>query len=85
MPTYLHSAGGILSGGFPWSITMVSTSSATESSAQTAWDAGIVAMWGLTAFAALVPSTNTLTFTTTSTANATLHQTTKTTTTHNTA
>lgn len=85
MPTYLHSAGGILSGGFPWSIGMVSNSSATESAAQTAWDAGIVAMWGLTAFAALVPSTNTLTFTSTSTANATLHQTTKTTTTHSTA
>jgi hypothetical protein len=84
MPTYLHSAGGLLNGSFPWSITMVSTSSGTESAAHTAWDSGIVAMFGLTAFLALTPAANELTFTSTSTANSSLHQTTKTQTTHST-
>jgi hypothetical protein len=85
MPNYLHKAGGTLSGGFPWSIGMISTSSATESAAQTAWDAGIVAMWGLSAFNTLMPSGTVLTFTSTSTASAAFKQTTKTTTTHATA
>ena len=85
MPNYLHQAGGTLEGGFPWSIGMVSSSSATEASAQTTWDAGIVAMWTLSGFAALVPAGTILTYTSTSTASATFKQTTKTTTTHNTA
>lgn len=84
MPNYLHKAGGQLEGGFPWSIGMVSTSSATESAAQTAWDAGVVAMWSLAAFNALVPAQTKLTFTSTSTASADFKQTTKTETTHNT-
>lgn len=84
MPNYLHQAGGTLEGGFPWSIGMVSSSSATESSAQTTWDAGIVAMWTLSGFAALVPAGTILTYTSTSTASAAFKQTTKTTTTHNT-
>ena len=84
MPNYLHQAGGTLAGGFPWSINMVSTSSSSESAAQTTWDSGIVAMWGSSAFNALVPASTRLTFTSTSTANALFKQTTKTVTTHNT-
>jgi hypothetical protein len=83
MPNYLHKAGGTLSGGFPWSIGMISSSSATESSAQTAWDTGIVNMWTLSAFNTLMPSGTVLTYTSTSTASAAFKQTTKTTTTHN--
>jgi hypothetical protein len=83
MPNYLHQAGGTLAGGFPWSINMVSTSSSTESAAQTVWDNGVVAMWSSAAFNALVPTGTVLTFTSTSTANALFKQTTKTTTTHN--
>lgn len=84
MPNYLHSAGGTIGSGFPWSISMVSTSSASESAAQTVWDNGIVAMWGSAAFNALVPAGTKLTYTSTSTANALFKQTTKTTNTHNT-
>lgn len=84
MPNYLHSAGGTIGSGFPWSISMVSVSSASESAAQTVWDNGIVAMWGSAAFNALVPAGTKLTYTSTSTANALFKQTTKTTNTHNT-
>lgn len=85
MPNYLHKAGGTLSGGFPWSIGMVSTSTAAESAAQTTWDTGIVAMWTNAGFQALIPTGTTLTYTSTSTASAAFKQTTKTTTTHSTA
>lgn len=85
MPNYLHAAGGTLQGGFPWSISMVSTSSDGESAAQTVWDNGVVAMWGSSAFNALMPAGTKLTYTSTSTANALFKQTTKTTNTHNTA
>jgi hypothetical protein len=84
MPNYLHKAGGTLQGGFPWSIGMVSTSSAAESAAQTTWDSGIVAMWGSAAFNAIMPAGTILTYTSTSTASAAFKQTTKTETTHNT-
>lgn len=84
MPNYLHKAGGTLSGGFPWSIGMVSTSSSAEAAAHTTWDAGVVAMWGLPALNALMPAGTRLTYTSTSTASGTFHQTTKTQTTHNT-
>ncbi len=84
MPNYLHKAGGTLQGGFPWSIGMVSTSSAAESAAQTTWDSGVVAMWGSAAFNAIMPAGTILTYTSTSTASAAFKQTTKTETTHNT-
>lgn len=84
MPNYLHQAGGNIGGAFPWSISMVSTSSASESAAQTVWDNGVVAMWGSAAFNALVPANTHLTYTSTSTANALFKQTTKTTNTHST-
>lgn len=82
MPNYLHSAGGTLEGGFPWSIGMISSSADAEGAAQTAWDSGITAMWGVSGFLALVPAGTILTFTSTSTANADFKQTTKTTTDH---
>jgi hypothetical protein len=82
MAFYLHVAQGTLGGSFPWSITAVSESSATEAAAQTAWDAGMVAMWTSAAFNALIPTTTTLTETSTSTANASFKQTTKTISTH---
>lgn len=85
MPNYLHKAGGLLSGGFPWSIGMVSVSSSAEAAAQTTWDNGIVAMWTNAGFAALIPSGTTLTYTSTSTASTAFKQTTKTMTTHSTA
>jgi hypothetical protein len=78
MPFYLHSANGLLNAAFPWSFHSVSSSSATESAAQTAWDSGITALWNTAAFLALVPTTTTLTQTSTSTANASFKQTTKT-------
>lgn len=83
MPNYLHKAGGVLSGGFPWSIGMISVSSSTESAAQTNWDSGFTALWNTAAFLALLPTGTTLTYTSTSTASASFTQTTKTTTTHN--
>jgi hypothetical protein len=85
MPNYLHQAGGTLSTGFPWSIHMVSTSSDSEAAAQTVWDNGVVAMWGSTGFNALLPTGTTLTYTSTSTANGSFKQTTKTSNTHSTA
>jgi len=85
MPNYLHTAGGTLSGGFPWSIRMVSTSSDSESAAQSVWDSGVVAMWTSAAYLALLPSGTELTYTATSTASATFKQTTKTSNTHATA
>ena len=83
MPNYIHKAGGTLQGGFPWSIGMISTSSATESAAQTTWDSGVTALWSTAAFNALMPAGTILTYTSTSTASAAFKQTTKTQTTHN--
>ena len=85
MPNYLHQAGGTIGSGFPWSISMVSTSSSSESAAQTVWDNGVVAMWTSSGFAGLVPAGTLLTYTSTSTANAVFKQTTKTMTDHSTA
>lgn len=82
MPFYLHTATGLLGGSFPWSINAVSSSSASESAAQTAWDAGVVALWNSTGLNALIPTTTTLTETVTSTANSSFKQTTATVTTH---
>lgn len=83
MPNYLHKAGGVLQGGFPWSVGMISVSSSTESAAQTNWDSGFTALWNSASFLALLPAGTTLTYTSTSTASASFTQTTKTTATHN--
>jgi hypothetical protein len=80
VPNYLHQAGGTLEGGFPWSIGMVSTSSAAESAAETSWSAAIQAMWAVSGFIDLVPAGTVLTYTSSSTASADFKQTTKTTT-----
>lgn len=78
MPNYLCEAGGILSGGFPWSIRMYMVSSDTESTAETTWHASITDMWGSTGLNALIPSATELTYTYTSTMSAAWKQTTKT-------
>lgn len=82
MPNYLHTAGGTLEGGFPWSIGMVSVSSDSESAAQSVWDSGVTTMWGTTGFNSLLPTNTILTYTQTSTANLSFKQTTKTQNTH---
>lgn len=81
MPNYLHVAGGVISGAFPWSIRIYSTSAATESVAQTNWNAGISAMFNSAAFFALLPVGTNVTFSYTSTMDANWKQTTKTSTT----
>jgi hypothetical protein len=85
MPFYLHTAQGLLGAAFPWSISAVSSSSSSEAAAQTAWDAGVVALWTSSGLAGLIPTTTTLTETSTSTANAAFKQTTLTKNTHSTA
>ena len=79
MTNYLLTAGGQLPGGYPWSVHAVAVSSNSESAVETAWDTG----WGLVFNdATLKTFFNTLTeltFTSTSTADATFHQTTVTT------
>lgn len=79
MPNYLHTAGGQLNNSFPWSVTMVSTSTESEAAANATWSSGWSAFWGATGVAALFPTGTTLTEVTTSTANAAFRQTTKTT------
>jgi hypothetical protein len=76
MPNYLHKAGGTLEGGFPWSIGMISTSSASEAAAETSWSDAIQAMWAVGDFIDLVPAGTLLTYTSTSTASADFKQTT---------
>lgn len=81
MPNYLLTASGNI-GSFPWSFTMKATSAGTESTVETAWAAGIAAMFGSAGFASQLASTTELTETSTSTADASWKQTTKTVTTH---
>lgn len=82
MTNYLHSAGGLLASGQPWSISLKSVSSLTEGSAQTSWDNRITAFWTTSAVAALYSTATTLTKTSTSTASAAWKQTTITRATH---
>lgn len=82
MPNYLHVASGLLNAAFPWSFHAVSTSSETEAQAETAWANGVTNLFLTAAFQAFVPTTVELTLTSTSTADAVFHQTTKTQTTH---
>jgi hypothetical protein len=85
MPNYLHTASGTLAGAFPWSFHWYSVSTATESAAETAWGGGIASMFSNVSFASMISTGVVLTQTSTSTMDAGWHQTTKTTTTHNTA
>lgn len=82
MPNYLHVAGGVIGGAFPWSIRIYSTSAATESVAQTNWNSGISAMFNTAAFFAMLPTGTNVTYTYTSTMDASWKQTTKTLTTN---
>lgn len=81
MADYLLQAGGNI-GTFPWSFTMKATSSATESAVETAWGAGIAAMFNSAGYKALLSEDTELTYTSTSTADAAWKQTTKTETSH---
>lgn len=78
MANYLHVAGGVIEGSFPWSIRIYSTSGATESVAQTNWNSGISAMFNSAAFFAFLPVGTNVTFSYTSTMDANWKQTTKT-------
>ena len=78
MANYLHVAGGVIEGSFPWSIRIYSTSGATESVAQTNWNSGISAMFNNAAFFAMLPVGLNVTFSYTSTMDANWKQTTKT-------
>lgn len=82
MANYLHTASGTLAGSFPWSITAKSTSSESESQAETAWANGMANLFGDATLKTFIPSATELTLTSTSTADAAWRQTTKTTTTH---
>jgi hypothetical protein len=83
MPNYLVVAGGLLGGAFPWSIRAQALGSGTEGATQTAWDAGVLAWWNSAAYLAMMPTTNTLTYTYTSTMTANFKQSTVTRGTHN--
>ena len=78
MANYLCVAGGTLGGSFPWSFRSYATASGAESAVQTAWNAGIAAMFASSGFNALLPTGVELTYTYTSTMNSAWKQTTKT-------
>jgi hypothetical protein len=80
MANYLCEANGLLDDNFPWSFGMKFVSSLSEASVETTWHASIKGMWDSAGFNALIPATNHFTSTSTSTADGTWHQTTKTTT-----
>lgn len=82
MANYLHTVQGLLAGDFPWSLTAVSTSTDSESSVQTTWDAAVLSLWNLAGLQTYIPPTTSLTETSTSTASPTFRQTTKTISTH---
>lgn len=81
MTNYLHTAFGTLNGSFPWSITAVSTSVNSEAAVETAWNSMWSSIWGNATLKPFISAQTELTGTSTSTADATFHQTTKTTTT----
>lgn len=85
MTFFLCKAQGLLAGSFPWSFNSVMSGTVSEASAQTAWDAAIVALWTNATLAPFLPPTTTLTETSTSTATATFTQFTQTRNTHSTA
>lgn len=78
MPFYRCVAGGTLNSSFPWSFSMVMSSSEGESAVETAWHASITDMIGSTGLVALIPADTALTYTYSSTLDSTFHQTTKT-------
>ena len=83
MAFYLHVCSGLLDNNFPWSFSLHSQSALGESPAETIWAQSMEAMFGTASLQALFATTLSMTETYTSTMDATFHQTTKTTTTHN--
>jgi hypothetical protein len=82
MPNYLLVAGGLISGAQPWSIRAYAVSGSTESAVQTTWDTAFQAYWNAAGVLSGMPTTTSLTFTSTSTMTANFHQSTKTTNVH---
>lgn len=78
MANYLHQAFGTIDSSFAWSVRMYSTSSESESGAETVWHNGFNTMWTTSAFLALFPTTVEWTGTYTSTMSTAWKQTTKT-------
>lgn len=78
MTNYMHKANGTSPSGQFWSFGLNSTSGLTEAQAQASWHTRTVAFFATAGVAALYKTTTVLTQTSTSTASATWHQTTKT-------
>ena len=78
MTNFILQASGTLQGNFPWSVNAMATSSNSESSVNTAWLAMWNAVFTNATFKAFIPTNTELTQCSTSTADATFHQTTKT-------
>lgn len=76
MTNYLLVAGGQLQGGYPWSIHAVASGTNSESATETAWENGWAAIMGDTTLKTFYPTGTELTYTYTSTADASFRQTT---------
>lgn len=85
MPNFLHKASGTLGDGSFWSFGLTTGGSITEAAAETAWGNAVVAFFSDTNVKAYYSASFLLSATSTSTASATFHQTTKTTTSHSVA
>lgn len=82
MPSYRHTASGLLDGSYPWSFGWYSNATITESAAEANWASGVGAMWGNASFASMFSTGVTCNLTKTSTLDANWHQVTATQTTH---
>ena len=78
MTNFMHKASGTSPSGQFWSFGLNSTGAITEAAAQASWHTRTVAFFATAGVAALYKTTTVLTLTSTSTASATWHQTTKT-------
>lgn len=85
MTNYMHKANGTSPSGQFWSFGGFSVSGLSEAAAQTSWHNRVSAFFATAGVAALYKTTTVLTQTSTSTASATWHQTTKTVTVESTA
>ena len=82
MPNYLLTAGGIINGSQPWTVRAYAVSGGTESSTQATWDTAFQAYWNTAGVASGMPTSTSLTFTSTATMTANFHQLSKTTNVH---
>ena len=78
MTNFILQASGTLQGNFPWSVNAFATSSNSEASVNTAWLTCWNAIFANATFKAFIPPNTELTQVSTSTADATFHQTTTT-------